>query len=109
MTPVSEADTAVERAIRERLAAERPGEHVFGEEEGGEPDEPVAARWILDPIDGTKSYVRGIPVFATLLALERDGEAVVGVVSAPALGRRWWAARGRGAFANGEPIRVSAV
>ena len=69
----------------------------------------MAARWILDPIDGTKSYIRGIPVYATLLALERDGEIVVGVVSAPALGRRWWAVRGRGAFANGEPIRVSGV
>lgn len=108
LTPVSEADRAVERAIRERLERERPGEPVFGEEEGGD-EAPTAARWILDPIDGTKSYVRGIPVFATLIALEREGEVVAGVVSAPALGRRWWAARGEGAFAGGEPIRVSEV
>ena len=107
LTPVSEADTAVERAVRERLGRERPDEPVFGEEEGGEAAAPV--RWILDPIDGTKSYVRGVPVFATLIALERDGEAVVGLASAPALGRRWWAVRGEGAFADGEPIRVSRV
>ncbi len=109
LTPVSEADKAVERAIRERLAGERPDEPVFGEEEGGDDEDDGAARWILDPIDGTKSYVRGIPVYGTLLALERDGEIVVGVVSAPALGRRWWAARGLGAFADGRPIRVSQV
>lgn len=66
-------------------------------------------RWIVDPIDGTKSYVRGVPAWATLLALEVDGELVVGVASAPALGRRWWAAKGGGAFANGEAIRVSEV
>jgi histidinol-phosphatase len=108
LTPVSEADRAVERAIRERLEQARPDEPVYGEEEGGS-DAPAAVRWILDPIDGTKSYVRGIPVYATLLGLEREGEIVAGVVSAPALGRRWWAARGLGAFANGEPIRVSAV
>jgi histidinol-phosphatase len=108
LTPVSDADRAVERAIRERLERERPGEPVHGEEEGGAAA-PAPVRWILDPIDGTKSYVRGIPVYATLLALERDGEVVLGVVSAPALGRRWWAARGEGAFANGQPIRVSRV
>ncbi len=108
LTPVSEADRAVEREIRARLARERPHEPVFGEEEGGD-EAPAAARWILDPIDGTKSYVRGIPVFATLLALEREGELVAGVVSAPALGRRWWAVRGEGAFANGKAIRVSDV
>jgi histidinol-phosphatase len=64
---------------------------------------------VLDPIDGTKNYVRGIPVWATSIALQRAGESVVGVVSAPALGRRWWAARGEGAFADGEAIRVSDV
>ena len=69
----------------------------------------AAARWIVDPIDATKNYVRGIPVFATLIALERDGEIAVGVVSAPALGRRWWAARGEGAFADGRRLRVSQV
>jgi histidinol-phosphatase len=108
LTPVSEADRAVERAIRERLAAERPGEAVLGEEEGG--DEAGAARWILDPIDATRNYVRGIPVFATLIALERDGACVAAVVAAPALGRRWWAARGEGAFTDGgRRLAVSAV
>ena len=68
-----------------------------------------SARWIVDPIDGTRNFSRGIPVWATLLALERDGALVLGVVSAPALGRRWWAARGAGAFANGERIVVSQV
>ena len=93
--------------IRERLLEARSGDAVLGEEFGttGSGDR----RWIVDPIDGTKSYVRGIPVWATLLALEVAGEPVVGVVSAPALGRRWWAARGAGAHANGERIEVSRV
>jgi histidinol-phosphatase len=106
LTPVTDADRAVERAIRERVARERPGDGVFGEEEG---DDGGATRWIVDPIDGTRNFSRGIPVWATLLALERDGELVLGVVSAPALGRRWWAARGGGAFANGERVGVSQV
>jgi histidinol-phosphatase len=107
LTPVSEADRAVERAIRERLADVRPDEPVLGEEEGG--GEHAVTRWILDPIDATKNYVRGIPVFATLIALERDGLETVGVVSAPALGRRWYAARGSGAFADGRRLQVSRV
>ena len=106
LTPVTDADRAVERALRERIAAERPGDGVLGEEEG---DSGGAVRWVLDPIDGTKNFSRGIPVWATLIALERDGEPVCGVVSAPALGHRWWAARGEGAFRDGEPIRVSGV
>lgn len=93
--------------MRERLADERPGDAVMGEERGASGNGP--RRWIVDPIDGTKSYVRGVPAWATLLALEVDGDLVVGVASAPALGRRWWASRGNGAFANGEPIRVSEV
>jgi histidinol-phosphatase len=97
MTPVSEADTAVEKAVRERLAAARPEDAVLGEE-GGSSDAPASRRWIIDPIDGTKGYVRGMPVWASLLALEREGHLIVGVVSAPALGRRWWASRGGGAF-----------
>jgi len=101
LTPVSEADRAVEAALRKRLARERPGEAVFGEEEGGED----ASGWILDPIDGTRNYTRGIPVWATLIAYADR----VAVVSAPALGRRWWAERGGGAYANGERIRVSAI
>ena len=106
LTPVTDADRAVERALRERVSAERPGEGVFGEEEG---DDGGETRWIVDPIDGTRNFSRGIPVWATLLALERGGELVLGVVSAPGLGRRWWAARGAGAFANGERIDVSQV
>ena len=106
LTPVTDADRAVERALRERIAAERPGDAVVGEEEGAEEGD---VRWIVDPVDGTRNFSRGLPVWATLIALERGGELTVGVVSAPALGRRWWAARGSGAFADGEPIRVSAV
>jgi histidinol-phosphatase len=107
LTPVTEADRAVERALRKRIGEERPGDGVVGEELGG--DEERGSRWILDPIDGTKNYLRGVPVFATLIALERDGAGVLGVVSAPALQRRWWAARGEGAFVNGRRIRVSRV
>ncbi len=103
----SEADRAVEQLLRKRIAEERPGHGVVGEEFGAEGSRH--ARWILDPIDGTKNYVRGIPVFATLIALERGGVGEVGVCSAPALGARWWAARGTGAFADGRPIRVSGV
>ena len=106
LTPVTDADRATERMLRERIARDRPGEGVFGEEEG---DDGGDVRWIVDPIDGTRNFSRGIPVWATLIALERDGQFVCGVVSAPALGRRWWAARGEGAFANGTPISVSAV
>jgi len=113
LTPVSEADRAVEQAMRERLADERPGDSIVGEEYGAVAG--GARRWIVDPIDGTKGYVRGMPVWATLLALEESGSTTAGVVSAPALGRRWWAARGTGAFTldgpGGEPrrLRVSGV
>jgi histidinol-phosphatase len=106
LTPVTDADRATERMLRERIARDRPGEGVFGEEEG---DDGGAVRWIVDPIDGTRNFSRGIPIWATLIALEREGEVVCGVVSAPALQRRWWASRGEGAFANGAPIAVSAV
>jgi len=106
LTPVSEADRAAEEAIREHVAASRRGEGVLGEEFG---DDGGDAKWIVDPIDGTTSYVRGVPVFATLLALIREGEVELGLVSAPALGRRWWALRGGGAFADGERIGVSGI
>ena len=102
-TPVSDVDEAVERAIRDRLNRERPEDAIVGEEFGTRSDS--RRRWIIDPIDATKNYIRGIPVFATLIAL--DGQ--VGVVSAPALNRRWWAARGEGAVCDGHPIRVSSV
>jgi histidinol-phosphatase len=100
LTPVTEADTAVERALRERLAAARPEDLILGEEYGVSTAPDSSRRWIIDPIDGTKSYVRGIPVWATLIALQEDDEMTLGVVSAPALHRRWWAARGRGAFVD---------
>ncbi len=111
-TPVTEADEAVERAIRERLAEARPDDAILGEEEGAsgsEPQTPSGRRWIVDPIDGTRNYSRGIPAWFTLIGLEVGGRVEVGVASAPALRRRWWARLGDGAFANGEPIRVSAV
>ena len=108
LTPVTEVDRAVERALGDRIAAARP-DHAVVWEEFGDQRTGATWRWILDPIDGTKNYVRGIPVWATCIALQREDEVMAGVVSAPALGRRWWAARGRGAFADGDPIRVSAV
>ena len=106
LTPVSDADRAAEVAIRERVGASGRGEGVYGEEFG---DDGGDSTWIVDPIDGTMSYVRGVPVWATLLALRREGEVTVGLVSAPALGRRWWAVRGEGAFADGTACRVSTI
>ena len=106
---VTEADRGAEAAVRALLATARPHHAVLGEEEGllGPPD--ATSRWILDPIDGTSNFVKGVPIWATLVALEHEGEIVVGVASAPALGRRWWAARGQGAYADGERIGVSDV
>ena len=95
---VTEADTAVERAIRERISARFPDHGLVGEEYG-EALSDSGRRWIIDPIDGTHNYMRGVPVYATLLALEIDGEMAVGVVSAPALHRRWFSWRGGGAWA----------
>jgi histidinol-phosphatase len=109
LTPVSEADRAAEKVLRAAIAEARPNDAVVGEEFGGDASAGDARRWILDPIDGTKSYVRGIPIWATLIALSVGGTLTVGVASAPALGRRWWAVGGNGAFADGAPIRVSAV
>jgi histidinol-phosphatase len=107
LSPVSDADLAVEDEVRKLLADARPGDAVLGEEHGITGEGP--RQWVLDPIDGTKNFVRGVPVWATLIALLVDGRVDVGVVSAPALGRRWWASRGTGAFADGIPIRVSSV
>jgi histidinol-phosphatase len=106
LSPVSEADRAAEETIRSLVARSGRGEGVLGEEFG---DDGGDAKWIVDPIDGTTNYVRGIPVWATLLALERDGVVCASVVSAPLLGHRWWAVRGDGAFADGVRCRVSAV
>ena len=99
---VTEADRHIERQIRERLADRFPGDGVIGEELGTE-SAAAATRWYLDPIDGTHNFMRGVPLFGTLLAVERDGETQVGVVSAPALGRRWYASRGHGAWTVGGP------
>jgi histidinol-phosphatase len=112
LTPVTDADRAVEAAVRLRLSTERPGDALVGEEYGdtGAGDR----RWIVDPIDGTKNFVRGVPVWATLLALSDGERMVVGVVSAPALGKRWWASRGGGSWTSDpdgsvRPCRVSQV
>ena len=109
-TEVTNADRDTESAIAAELFARRPDDAMFGEEHGaaGDPESPW--RWVVDPIDGTSNFVRGIPVWATLIALTHpDHGAVVGIVSAPAIGRRWWAARGLGAFADGRTCRVSTV
>jgi histidinol-phosphatase len=110
LTPVTDADRAVEAGLREALARERPNDSIVGEEFGG--DTAFTGRqWIIDPIDGTKNFVRGVPVWASLIALLQDGVPVVGAVSAPALQRRWWAAHGQGAFVavNGAPPRRLSV
>lgn len=106
-SPVSEADEAVERMIRDRLQRERPDDGILGEEYGS--SGASSRRWIIDPIDATNNYIRGIPIFATLIGLEDNDRIIAGVVSAPALGRRWSALRGSGAFCNGVAIRASKV
>jgi histidinol-phosphatase len=112
-TEVTDADLAAERAVRDLLAARRPDDAVLGEEHGS--TGAGARQWVVDPIDGTRNFLRGVPVWATLVALLQDGDPVVGVVSAPALGRRWWAARGAGAWTldvgatTPRPCRVSGV
>lgn len=111
-TPVTEADRAVEQALRSALSAERPADDVLGEEYGGALP-PLGRVWIIDPIDATKNYLRGVPVWATLIGLVEAGRPVLGVVSAPALGCRWWAELGGPAHARdltGERlVRVSQV
>ncbi len=105
---VTEADLATERAIRGLLEAERPGDGVFGEEYGITGD--TQRQWIIDPIDGTANYLKGIPMWTTLIALAIDGVPRVGVASQPAIGRRGWAATGLGAWTNtpsGRPRRLS--
>lgn len=115
-TPVTDADQAVERVTRDGLAAERPADGILGEEYGTAEGSGLGAhrQWIIDPIDGTANFLRGVPIWGTLIALAVDGVPVVGVVSAPALGQRWWGARGLGAHASaagGAPrrLRVSGV
>ncbi|HEY6596401.1 MAG TPA: histidinol-phosphatase [Asanoa sp.] len=116
LTPVSDADQAVERALRSTLARTRPRDGVLGEEFGTTPAAagPGHRQWVIDPIDGTKNYIRGVPIWATLIALMEGDHPVVGLVSAPALGRRWWGGLGHGAYAgkragSATPIKVSGV
>jgi histidinol-phosphatase len=97
-TPVSDADLAVEDRIRSIIAAQRPADGVVGEERGGTVG--AGRTWLVDPVDGTKNFLRGVPAWATLIALLVDGKPVLGVASAPALGRRWWAAAGHGAWTS---------
>lgn len=111
-TFVTDADRAVEDALRARIEAERPGDSFFGEESGSAGD--GSRKWILDPIDGTSNFLRGVPNWATLIALEVDGIPTVGVVSAPAFGARWWAETGGGSWGQetgSDPrrLRVSGV
>lgn len=108
LTPVSDADLAVEREVRAILSQERPDDAVLGEEFGGEA-RFEGRQWVVDPIDGTKNFVRGVPVWATLIALMVDDEVVVGVVSAPALNRRWWAMKDGGAWTGTSLLRASAI
>jgi histidinol-phosphatase len=114
LTPVSDADTAVEKAIRATLARARPRDGVLGEEFGASAPAKGTRHWVIDPIDGTKNFVRGVPVWGTLIALMEGDTPVAGLVSAPALGRRWWGAVGHGAYAGkhqraASRISVSAV
>ncbi|MGV0779879.1 histidinol-phosphatase [Mycolicibacterium sp. XJ775] len=99
LTPVTDADRGAEEALRASLATARPDDTVFGEEFGGTTT-LTGRQWVIDPIDGTKNFVRGVPVWCTLIALLEDGVPTVGVVSAPALARRWWAGLGQGAFGS---------
>lgn len=111
---VTQADQAIERRLRERILDVFPGHGLVGEEYGTEAGD-ASVRWYIDPIDGTHNFVRGVPLFGTLLAVERDGIRQVGVMSAPAIRERWFARRGGGAWAKGSfdatprRIRVSAV
>jgi histidinol-phosphatase len=112
LTPVTDADRAAEELVRSQLKRTRPRDAVLGEEFA--PTGHGQRQWVVDPIDGTKNYVRGVPVWATLIALLDEGRPVVGVVSAPALGRRWWAASGTGAWtgrslASARRLHVSGV
>ena len=107
-TPVTDADLAVEDRIRELLAAARPHDNIAGEERGGTVG--PGRTWLIDPVDGTKNFLRGVPAWATLIALVVNGTPVVGVASAPALGRRWWASTGAGAWSSTDgatPTRIS--
>lgn len=104
-SPLTQADRGAEAILRELISKAYPGETILGEEEGltGE----STSRWIIDPIDGTKSFVAGVPLYSTLLGWEEEGEPTIGIAIFPALGEAYYAERGQGAFLNGRPIRVS--
>jgi histidinol-phosphatase len=108
MTPVSAADLAIENEIRAIVKDRYPDISIVGEEYGDTVGQSTI-KLIIDPIDGTKNFIRGIPFFGSLFAIEDSGEICAGMVSAPALSDRWWAAKGQGAFYNAKPIHVSAV
>ena len=115
-TPVTDADRAVEETIRTAIAAKYPADEIVGEEFGDsrQPSDSLNRYWVIDPIDGTKNFLRGVPTWATLIALVVDGQVVVSVVSSPALYRRWYATRGNGAYllensAPPRPLNVSGV
>jgi histidinol-phosphatase len=107
-SPVTVADRSIEEGARELMARRHPGLGIFGEE-FGETAAASGARLIIDPIDGTRNFVRGIPIFASLLAIEEHGEVVAGLVSAPAMGLRWHAVRGQGAFCGIRRLAVSSI
>jgi histidinol-phosphatase len=109
LSPVTEADHAIERGFRERILRERPGHALIGEEFGTDGAEGAPWRWVIDPIDGTRSFVRGNETWATLIALQREHQSQVAVASAPAMRLRFNATRGGGAFLNGRRIRVSMI
>lgn len=106
---VTEIDRATERAISDILRTERPTHGIYGEEHGITGDTNAEFQWVIDPIDGTTNFVRGAPVWGSLVALVHEDVPVLGMVSAPALGFRWWAKIGTGAFCNGSRIQVSTV
>jgi histidinol-phosphatase len=108
-SPVTVADRRAEQALRAAIERRYPGHRVLGEEFGETGPEDARYRWVLDPIDGTASFVRGVPLYGVMVALEREGESVVGVVNLPALGEAVYGARGEGAYWNGRRARVSAV
>ncbi|HEX6400162.1 MAG TPA: inositol monophosphatase family protein, partial [Actinomycetota bacterium] len=107
-TLVTAADTAIERMARERIEVAFPEDRIIGEEEGGDHD-PAGRVWIVDPVDSTANFARGVQIWATLIALRVDGRGVLGIVSAPALEERYVGVAGGGATLNGEPIHVSGV
>ena len=106
---VTDIDRATEQAIVASLTSARPDYGIYGEEFGTSGPANAEATWVIDPIDGTTNFVRGVPVWATLIALVRNGVPELGVVSAPAMGFRWWATKGDGAFFNGTRISASST